>query len=110
MRGNALESIVENYDALNRLWSQCLETTLDADVKGRIIGVQTQMKRYNFLFGLHLSKKILKITDNLSRALQSRSLSAAEDQEMALLSVKTLQRMRTEESFNLFYQLVNSSQ
>ena len=110
VRGNALENIVENYDALNRLWSQCLKTRLDADVKGRIIGVQTQMKRYNFLFGLHLSKKILKITDNVSRALQSRSLSAAEGQEMATLSVKTLQRMRTEEDFNLFYQLVNSSQ
>ena len=56
VRGDAIESIIENYDALKMLWKECLETRLEPEVKGRIIGVQAQMMRYNTLFGLQLSK------------------------------------------------------
>ena len=52
--GNAIESIIDDFDALKKLWEECLETKLDPDVKGRIIGVQTQMLHYNTLFGLLL--------------------------------------------------------
>lgn len=58
--GDAIESIIENYDILKRLWEDCLQTKLDPDVKDRIIGVQAQMLHYNTLFGLQLSKKILR--------------------------------------------------
>ena len=51
--------------------------------------------------------KILKITDNLSRTLQTRSMSASEGQSVAELSVKTLQLMRNDESFDAFFRLVN---
>ena len=33
-----MTSIVNNYCALIELWEQSLETKLDSDVKGRIIG------------------------------------------------------------------------
>ena len=62
LHGDAIESIIENYDALKMLWKECLETRLEMEVKGRIIGVQAQMMWYNTLFGLQLSKQILKIT------------------------------------------------
>ncbi|KAL5476021.1 hypothetical protein EMCRGX_G025921 [Ephydatia muelleri] len=94
-------------NTLKQLWEECLETRLDPDVKGRIIGVQAQMDTFNLLFGLHLSMKILKITDNLSRTLQTRSMSASEGQSVAELSVKTLQLMRNDESFDAFFRLVN---
>ena len=42
-RGDDIESIIDNFDALKKLWEECLETKLDPDVKGRIIGVQIQM-------------------------------------------------------------------
>ena len=74
VRGDAIESILDNYDDLKRLWQECLETRLQPDIKGRIIGVQTQMSNFNTLFGLHMSKKILKITDNLSRTLQKHTI------------------------------------
>ena len=64
------------------------------------------MDTFNLLFGLHLSMKILKITDNLSRTLQTRSMSASEGQSVAELFVKTLQ-MRNDESFDAFFRLVN---
>ena len=107
VRGDAIESILEHYNTLKQLWEECLETRLDPDVKGRIIGVQAQMDTFNLLFGLHLSMKILKITDNLSRNLQTRSMSAPEGQSVAELSVKTLQLMRNDESFDAFFRLVN---
>ena len=107
MRGDAIESIIEHYDTLSRLWDECLETRLDPDVKGRIIGVQTQMTTFNLLFGLQLSMKILKITDNLSRTLQKQSMSAAEGQSVAELTIKTLKSMRTDANFNAFFTLCN---
>ena len=57
VRGDAVASIIDNYDTLKRLWDECLQTKLEPDVKGCIIGVQTQMLHYNTLFGLQLSKK-----------------------------------------------------
>ena len=105
--GDAIESIIEHYDTLSQLWDERLETWLDPDVKGRIIGVQTQMATFDLLFGLQLSMKILKITDNLSKTLQKQSLSAAEGQSVAELIVKTLKSMRTDENFTAFFDLCN---
>ena len=107
VRGDAIESIVEHYDTLSQLWDECLETRLDPDVKGRIIGVQTQMTTFDLLFGLQLSMKILKITDNLSRTLQKQSMSAAEGQSVAELTVKTLKSMRSDANFDAFFTLCN---
>ena len=39
VRGNSVGSILENYNILNDLWDECLETRLEPDIKGRIIGV-----------------------------------------------------------------------
>ncbi len=58
------------------------------------------------LFGLKLCERILKITDNLSKTLQHQSLSAAQAQDIAELTIKTLRGMRTDEAFELFFDLV----
>ena len=58
------------------------------------------MLHYNTLFGLQLCNKILKITDNLSCTLQE-AMSAAEQQTVPELTVRTLKGMRTEESLAL---------
>ena len=47
VRGEAIESIIENYKALEMLWEECLDSSsgsLDPEVKERIIGAQTQMQ------------------------------------------------------------------
>lgn len=107
VRGDAIESILDNYDELKRLWVECLETRLEPDIKGRIIGVQTQMLSFSTLFGLQLSKKILNIIDNLSRTLQKQKMSAAKGQAIAELTVRTLKAMHTDTSFTLFFNLVD---
>ena len=48
-------------------------------------------------------------SDNLSRTLQKSSLSAVEAQHLASLTVSTLCKMCTEESFRAFFDLVEYS-
>ena len=91
------------------MWEECLETRLDPDVKARIIGVKAQMNSFSLLFGVHLSKTILQITDNLSRSLQKESRSAAEGQGIAALSLETLKACRSDEAFESFYARVEVS-
>ena len=44
--------------------------------------------------------------DNLSKTLQSNTISAAEAQKVAKLTVTTLNRIRSSEQFKLFWKLV----
>ena len=46
---------------------------------------------------------LLKHSDNLSKNLQKTKLSAAEGQTVASLTVKTLEKLRTEEFYQLFW-------
>ena len=108
VRGESISSILENYNVLKQLWDKCLEgKKLEPDIKGRIIGVKTQMSKYKLLFGLHLCERILKITDNLSKTLQNESMCASEAQVIAKMTVQTLQSMRSDDTFRLFIQHVN---
>ena len=106
VRGDSITIIIENYNVLKQLWEECLGEKLDPDIKGILIGVQTQMSKFNLLFGMHLSERILKITDNLSRTLQAESMSASEAQFIAKQTVETLTKMRSENMFDLFYKHV----
>ncbi len=54
VRGTSINSVLENYNTLNELWESCLQMSLQPDVKGRIIGIQTQMSKFKLLFGLKI--------------------------------------------------------
>ncbi len=72
---------MENYKLQHsEVWNECLQDKLMPDINSRIIGVKTQMSNFSLLFGLYLSERILKITDNLSKTLQLKSFCAAEAQ------------------------------
>ena len=43
VRGGSLQSVIDNWNVLQELWDECLETKLEPDIKGRIIGVKHQM-------------------------------------------------------------------
>ena len=105
VRGEVLESIMNNHGDLMDLWERSLEITRESDMKARIIGVRAQMEQFSFFFGCHLGSKLLKQTDNLSATLQNKELSAAEAQELATYVVKVLQADRNEERFDLFWDL-----
>ena len=61
------------------------------------------MEKFELLFGLVLVARVLKHTDNLSKTL---SLSAAEDQKLTDLTCQTLEKIRNDKCFDLFWQRI----
>ena len=78
MRGEALESIENNFIELGQLFDSILQSCNDSGRKAKVNGVKSEMSKFKYYFGARLGFEILSHTDNLSRALQNPSLSAAE--------------------------------
>ena len=98
VRGNAYKKIESNYLPLMKLWDVSLATgKLDSEVKARIIGVQNQMCQFHFFYELNLSERLFVINNNLSKTLQKESMSAPSGFHLAELTVKTYQKMRSDE-------------
>ena len=106
MRATCFQRVIDNYDALLKLWNDCLETRLESDVRGRIIGCQAQMKKFDFFFGLNLSQRIFSHTDNLSETLHKAGISATSGQHNAKLKKDALKKIRNDDCFATFYQTV----
>lgn len=109
VRGATLSSIIENHQELMELWKQSISTTSDTEMKARMIGAQTAMGKFSFLFGCLLGKKVLMQTDNLSRTLQSPELSAAEAHQVTKAVLCNLEKDRSDESFDSFWETVNTT-
>ena len=75
-------------------------------MKSRVLGVRAQMETFDFFNGVYLGKLVLKHADNLSRTLQSPTISAAEGQRVAELTVSVLEKIRDDSEFDLFWELV----
>ena len=99
----SLQSVLDNYEVLFGVWKEAQSSQLDVEMRARIIGVDTQMHTFNFLFGISLGNLLLRHTDNLSKSLQHKSLSAAEGQRLAKLTLHVLQSLRNEDHFKNFY-------
>ena len=107
IRGKCFEKIQMNCIALIKLWDGCLqEGGLNTEVKTLIMGCKNQMSTFHFFFGLRLGQRLFSIRDTLSKALQSEKLSAVSRQNMASLTLKALQNIRTQEDSELFFNLV----
>ncbi|XP_048583324.1 zinc finger MYM-type protein 1-like [Nematostella vectensis] len=106
VRGDSFLRIIQNYVALANLWTDCLSARLDSETRARIIGVQCQMKEFDYFFGLNLGNMLFSITDNLSKTLQKTKMSAVQGQRLAELTITTLSNMRSEQNFSDFYALV----
>jgi hypothetical protein len=89
-----------NYDSINRLWGIARRATKDTEMKARIQGIKSQMKNFEFLFCLILTEMILRHTDKLSQTLQKPKLSSVEGHTVAMLTVKTLESLRTDDNFD----------
>ncbi len=65
--------------------------------------MSSQMSTFDYLYGNILGELILRHTDNLSRTLQHKTLSSAEGQQVAQMTLETLKKIRSEELFDLFW-------
>ena len=87
---------------LEHFWTESLDIVKDAEMKSRIVGVASEMKSFDFFFGVMLGEMLLRHSDNLSKALQASHMSAAEGQVVASMTVKTLETLTVENLFSLF--------
>ena len=82
---------------------------MDRELKSRVGGVKAQMTNdyiFSFFSGLQLGNRLYVITDNLSKALQEKKISAISGQRLARATLSTIEAMRNDESFDMFYEHV----
>lgn len=103
VRAEALQSILSNYELLQTLWEESLEFVQQAEMRSRIMGVSVCMKKLDFFFGVVLGELLLHHSDNLSKTLQAPCLSAADGQKIIAMTVQTLQSLRENDKFELFW-------
>ena len=103
MRGETLDLIINNYEQLMSLWEWSLQKLTNTQMKARIHGAISHMKKFDFFFGCRLGTTILNQTDNLSHALQKPTLSAVEAHDLALKVLAVLRKERSNESFKEFW-------
>ena len=78
VRAASLQRVIDNYEVFQESWDEARDITTDSENRARITGVKAQIEKFPFLFCLCLGECILRHTDNLSKTLQSPSLSAAD--------------------------------
>ena len=83
---------------LKNLWDWWLSEYGESDIKARVIGIKTQMKSFNFFFGIRLGHLVLSHSNNLGRTLQTPKISAVEAQKLSWHTVGTI-----EAHFNKFW-------
>ena len=96
------EACARNYTVLQDLWDAVLEITLEPEVRSHIIGVKAQIESIHFSFGVCVGKHV----NNLSTTLESSTISSAEGQREAELTISTLGKMQDEEDYHLFWELI----
>jgi len=106
VRNETFRSILDNYSALMELWEAILNDKPDSETRARVNGIDSQMKKFDFYFGVCLLHKILSHTDNLSKTLQHTTFSAAEGQHVVSLTTTALQSIRSDQMFDLFWQKI----
>ena len=109
VHAEALKSILDNFDALLKLWEESLERVTDTEMKARMQGVSAPMMKFNFFFGVSLGLLILGHTDNLNRTLQGAGISATEGQKVTEMTLTTLKSLRDETNFSLYWKKITAS-
>ncbi len=94
---------------LQELWDLVGDGNVNPDIRARVTGVRAQMESFDYYFGISVAKLVLDHGDKLSLALQGTAVSAAGGQRLASLTAKTLAKMRTAESFTLFWDLLKKT-
>ena len=76
------------------LRQESLDFVKETEMRSSIQGVSACMNSFDFFFGVVLGELLLNHSDNLSKTLQSRHMSAAEGQTIAVKTIRTLQSIQ----------------
>ena len=110
VKASSLESVVKNHQVFQSLWEEAKEIAPDSETRTRITGKAFKMSTFAYLFGVLLGECVQKHSDNLSKTLQSPTLTAAEAHTIANLTCQTIERIRTGACFDLFWEKALSLQ
>ena len=66
-----MKSILDTWAALNQVWDQSLSGNLEPEIKGRIIGVISQMNIFSNFYGVTILQLVSGQSQNLSKTLQN---------------------------------------
>ena len=64
VRASSLQSIIDNYEVLQGVWEESKDSLLESEIRSRVIGVEFQMMKFDFLFGMLLGILLLSHSDN----------------------------------------------
>ena len=95
VKSGSISSILSNYEPLLETFEESFREETNTEMKARINGVRYQMKQFNFLYGLFLSRLILSQVDNLATCLQKKDLSASEGKNLYEITVGTLKKIKS---------------
>ena len=98
-----MKSILDNWVALQQVWDESLDGNLEQEIKGRIIGVKSQMNIFNYFYGVTILQLVLRKNNNLPKALQKSSLTSCKGKEIAHLTLQTINSLRSGNEFELLY-------
>ena len=75
VRAESMKSIFDNWVALQQVWDESFDENLKPEIKGRIIGVKSQMNTFKLFYGVTILQLVLRHSDNPSKTHQESSLT-----------------------------------
>ena len=91
VQAESLSSVIANYEVLQELLEEIIEEyqgITEATSSAR--GILSTMEKFSFLFGLVVSEHFFRITDKLSKAVQSKSICAFEATQYGTVTLRHL--------------------
>ena len=111
IRADSLASVLSNYAVLQSSLDTFSDMAhRDMKMSAKVNGVAAQLEKFDFLFGVVLGEKLLRLADNLSCTLQQKDLSAAEGNQAAHLTCETLSALHSDSEFVKFWDKVIAKQ
>ena len=103
-RAESMKSILDKCVALQQVWDESIDGNLQAGIKGRIIGVKSQMNTLNYFYGVTILQLVLGHSDNFSNTIQPSSLTSCQEKKNTDLTLQTINSLRSESEFKLLWQ------
>jgi hypothetical protein len=102
VRTASLSSVSTNYTALlqtlNDITTQCRD-----DSGAKAAGFLRQLESFDIWFGVQLALLVFEPTEQCSRILQTKNISAVDAKNAAIVTNTLLQSLRNDAKFNSFY-------
>ncbi|KAK8334131.1 hypothetical protein V6Z12_A10G247900 [Gossypium hirsutum] len=91
---NSVTSLLKMYNATSTILENLKNTTSNYSQRGDAHNAYNRLRSFEFIFILHVMKKILGKTDNLCQALQRRSQDILNAMSLVLTTKDLIQKLR----------------